>query len=163
MRPFTSTSPLFAASLKGHDIIGRTHVKSVSNWLSPFCDQFARIMHDSTLFLPRAEPWPSAKVFAQLQIDGSVLLSSPKDKEVFEHCQIEKVMMNMGYVVDRAKHQSQPRRPPRETADGRLARRRPSRNASSTCVKVACNCADHADRSDCLMGVQLTPITPHMT
>ena len=159
MHPFTSTSPLFAASLKGHDIKGRTHFKSVSNWLSPFCDQFACIM----LSLPRAEPWPSAMVFAQLQIDGSVLLRSPKDKEVVEHCQIEKVMMNMGYVVDRAKHQSPPRRPPREPADGRLARRRRSRNASSTFVKFACNCADHTDRSDCFMGVQLTPITPHMT
>lgn len=99
MRPFTSTSPLFTASLKWHGIIGKKSVQSVCNWMfSPFCDQFTRIVHDRTLSLPRAEPWPSSKVFSQLPIDDNLLLNPPKDKPVFEHCDIEGVMEEMGYV-----------------------------------------------------------------
>jgi hypothetical protein len=77
-------------------------VKSVSKWTWPFCQQFVELVHDPTLSLPTGKPLvPSAEVFAELDIDDKLLLNPPKDKQIFEHCRIEKVMKRMGYVRKR--------------------------------------------------------------
>ena len=90
-----------ASTLQSCGIIGPKTVKSVSKWnWSPFCEQFAEIVHDPTLSLPTgARLPPSAEVFAQLPIDDKLLQEPPRDKQVFEQCGIEKVMNGMGYVL----------------------------------------------------------------
>ena len=83
--------------LKSFGIICRSTVKSVSKWTWPFCQQFVDTVHQPTLSLPTGTPlWPSATVFAQLPIDDRVLRRPPKDKQVYEHCAIEKTMRRMG-------------------------------------------------------------------
>ena len=85
--------------LKAKDIIYTTHVESVSNWTWAFCKQFVKLVHAPTLLLPTSDMRPSAAVFAKLAINDVFLLDPTKSKKVFEHCEIEKVMKTMGYVI----------------------------------------------------------------
>ena len=105
MRRFILLSPSFVgvkckSTLGSCGIIGKSSVKSVSKWTWSFCRQFVEVVHDPTLSLPTGTPlWSSAEVFAELPIDDTVLCNPPMDKQVFEHCEIEKVMKQMGYKV----------------------------------------------------------------
>ena len=106
MGHFILLSPSFvgvrcASTLDSCGIIGKSSVKSVSKWTWSFCRQFVEVVHDPTLSLPTGTPlWSSAEVFAELPIDDTVLCNPPMDKQVFEHCDIEKVMKAMGCRVD---------------------------------------------------------------
>ena len=85
-----------STKLKG-GTIRPPYVKSVSKWkMSSFCDQFVDVVHNPTLSLPIGTPLcPSAEVFAELDIKDKILLHPPKDKQVFEHCNIEAVMKSL--------------------------------------------------------------------
>jgi len=71
----------------------------VSKWTWPFCKQFTTVVHDPTLLIPNGAPLlPASAVFAQLAINHKLLLNPPKGKFAFDHCNIEKVMQQLGYT-----------------------------------------------------------------
>lgn len=97
---FGGTRSVRIMNPKSLRIIERKKVASVSKWSWQLCQQFTELVHDPTLALPTGKPLvPAAKVFAELDIDDNILLNPPKDKQIFEHCNIEKVMKRMGYRV----------------------------------------------------------------
>jgi hypothetical protein len=90
-----------ASTMRSYGIIQPAYVESVCKWeWSPFCEQFAEIVHDPTLSLPTGVPlWPAAAVFAQLSIKDKLLRTPPKHKKVFEHCGIETAMKQLRVPV----------------------------------------------------------------
>jgi hypothetical protein len=72
----------------------------MGSWSWPFCQQLVEPVQDPTLSLPTGAPLgPSARVFAELDVDDAVLRSPPKRKLVYDHCEIEKVMKRMDLMV----------------------------------------------------------------
>ena len=97
--------------LKPFGIIRRTKVAPANKWKWSFCKQFVDLVHNPTLSLsPALSLPPSAAAFARLKIDDDVLLNPPKDKDVYEHCDIEGVMKCMGLapVPDQALYDASP-------------------------------------------------------
>ena len=97
--PQPLTGVRFVSKLNSCGIIEKARVQSVSNWTwSPFCKQFAEIEHAPTLNIATGAPLCApAAVFAQLRIDEALLLKPPKDKQVYEHCEIED---ELGFVFN---------------------------------------------------------------
>jgi hypothetical protein len=149
MRRFAFSAPCFAgtrsaSTLKSHGIIERMSVKSVSKWTWPFCQQFVELVHDPTLSLPTGKPLvPAAEVFAELDIDDKLLLNPPKTKQVFEHCEIEKVMkrMNIPAMADGSPNPSVLER--NQAMVDQLARARREEKAEFRHEKKIDQCAQH--------------------
>ena len=121
------------------------HVKSVSNWkMSPFCDQFVDVLHNPTLSLPAGTPlYPSAEVFAELEIKDTILRHPPKRKQVFEHCNIEAVMKQLGYTVNYPKRQNMDVLLDNQRMVSQLARARREELSPTRHEKKIDQCAEH--------------------
>jgi hypothetical protein len=106
LSPQCLTGARFMSKLKSCGVIGKAAVELPSKWnWNPFCEQFAKIVHAPTLNIPTGAPLlPSVAVFARIPINDNFMLNPPKDKKIDEHCEIEKVMKQVGVPLSYHSH-----------------------------------------------------------